>query len=333
MVMENYKNDFVDFKPIVENLKKTYKFQGLWHFTDFTNLESIFNAGELSSRKTCKDNNVVFLDGANHDVINRATELVHSCTRLYYRSKTPTLYDNEGIKPLDYLKEVHIPRPVYLLFSEEIIYDKDTMFSNGNATNSPIDNTAEFFGSMDWNNIFHSSWFYPEERDYIVNKRHAELLSKKPVSLKYLLKIIFRSNADLQQAIRNWGEDSRYIVDESCFSDKSNLVITDWRYNNYISDYKIEYKINKLKLIVYLKKPVRSYTVSWSIDDCNGNSKTNLVKNSLDVKFKDIFNNEVKDLKDASKIKLSFNYNLSNQDIVRIYINGILSIEEVIEIQ
>ena len=330
--MGDYKKDLVDFKGIVENLKKIYKFQGLWHFTDFTNLESIFNAGELSSRKMCKDNNILFLDGANHDVINRATELVHSCTRFYYRPKTPTLYDNEGIKPLDYLKEVHVPRPVYLLFSEEIIYDKDTMFSNGNATNSRIGNTAEFFGSMDWNSIFHSSWFYPEERDYIINKRHAELLSKKPVSLKYLLKIIFRSNADLQQAVKIWGEDSRYILDQSCFSDKSNLSITDWRYNNYIYDYKIEYKVNKLKLILYLKKPLQSYRVSWSIDDCNGNSKINLVKNSLGVRFKDIFNNEVNDLKDASKIKLLFNYNLSNGDVVKIYVNGILSIEEVIKI-
>lgn len=331
--MGNYKKDIIKFKSIVETLKETYKFQGLWHFTDFTNLESIFSAGELSSRKMCNDNNVAFLDGANHDVINRATEFVHSCTRFYYRPKTPTLYDNEGIKPLDYLEEVHIPRPVYLIFSEELIYDKDTMFSNGNATNSPIDNTAEFFGSMDWDSIFHSSWFYPEERDYIVNKRHAELLSEKPVSLTYLSKIIFRSNADLQQAIRIWGEDNRYIVDESCFSDKSNLLITDWRYNNYIKDYKIEYKVNRLKLIIYLKKPVRSYTVSWSIEDSNGNNKTNSVKKTLDVKFKDMFNNEVKDLKDASKIKLVFNYNPLDGDVIRIYINGILSVEETIEIE
>ena len=48
--------------------------------------------------------------------------------------------------------------------------------------------------------------------------------------------------------------------------------------------------------------------------------------------FKDIFNNEVNDLKDASKIKLLFNYNLSNGDVVKIYVNGILSIEEVIKI-
>lgn len=331
--MGNYKKDFIKLKPIVERLKKTYGFQGLWHFTDFTNLESIFNAGELSSRKICLDNNVSFLDGANHDVINKATEFVHNCTRFYYRPKTPTLYDNEGIKPIEYSKEVHIPRPVYLLFSEELIYDKDTAFSNGNATNSPIHNSAQFFESMDWNSIFHSSWFYPEERDYIINRRHAELLSKKPISLTYLSKIIFRSNADLQQAIRIWGEDNRYIMDESCFCDKSNLLITDWRYNNYIRDYKIKYKVNRLKLIIYLKKPVQSYTVQWSIKDCNSNNKTNSIKENLDVKFKDIFNNEVKDLKDAVKIKLIFNYNPLNGDVIRIYINGILSIEETIEIE
>lgn len=331
--MKNYKEDFIKFKPIVENLKRSYGFQGLWHFTDFTNLKSIFKEGKLSSRKICEDNKIAFVDGANHDVLNRASKSVHSCTRFYYRPKTPTLYDNEGIKPLEYLQKVHVPRPVYLLFSEELIYDKYTMFSNGNATNSPIDNTAEFFNDMDWDSIFHSSWFTPEERNYIVNKRQAELLSKKPVSLKYLLKIIFRSESDLKQAVRIFGKDNRYIVDESYFFDKNSLPVTDWRYNNYITNYKIKYKNNKLSLIIYLKKPLGSYEVSWNISDCNKNSKINIVKEGLEVSLKDIFNNTVEDLEDASKIRLVFNYEALDGDVISIYINKILSVEETIKIK
>lgn len=324
------KDEINKFKIMVNELKEKYRFQGLWHFTDFTNLQSIFDAGELLSRKMCIDNNMTFLDGANHDVVNRANEFVHSCTRFYYRPKTPTLYDNEGIKPIDYSNRVHIPRPVYLLFSEDIIYDNDTMFSNGNATNSSIGNTVEFFREMDWDSIFHSTWFLPEERDYIVNKRHAELLSKTPVSLKYLTNIIFRSEADLYQAIRLLGKNVKFIVNENYFSDKNNLSITDWRYNNYIKDYRVECLLNKLLITISFKKPVRNYLISWGIEDSRGNSKTNLIKDGLSVRFSNEFNNEVNELQNAINVKLIFNYMPLDGDIIKIYLNNVLCIEETV---
>ena len=328
--MRIYKEDYNKFKILVNELKNKYDFQGLWHFTDFSNLNSIFSVGELSSRKMCKDNVTSFLDGANHDVISKATEFVHNCTRFYYRPKTPTLYDNEGIKPIKYSKEIHIPRPVYLLFSDELIYAIDTVFSNGNATNSPRDSTIEFFKEMDWDAIFHNTWFIQEERDYIINKRHAELLSKSPVHLKHLNKIIFRSNADLKQAIRVWGKDNRFIANGSYFSDKSNLQITDWKYNNYISDYHIEQSVDKLKLIIILDKPLNNYVINWSIIDVESNNKVGLLKKTLSTKFKDVLNNSV-ELKFASKVELTFSYRPSNGDVINIYLNSVLSIIETIK--
>lgn len=330
--MSDFKEDYLQFEPIINKLKENYNFQGLWHFTDFTNLKSIFDAGELSSRQTCVDNKISFLDGANHDVLNWADASVHNCTRFYYRPKTPTLYVNEGIKSIEYSNEVHIPRPVYLLFSDQLIYNKYTTFSNGNATNSPIDNTVEFFYCMDWDNIFHEGGYNQFDRDNIVNKRHAELLSSKPVSLKYLTNVIFRSNADLLQAIRVWGKHKFFIVNESYFSDKSNLPITDYRFNNYVKDYNIEYSVTKLIVIFYLKKSLQDYTVKWRIEDSKGVSKIDSVKATLSVKFNDILNNKVSKIKDASTVELTFDYKPSDGDIIKILINDVLSIVEKITV-
>ncbi len=324
------KENISEIKLKINELKEKYNFQGLWHFTDFTNLKSIFRAGELSGRKLCLDNNMQFLDGANSEIINKANEFVHSCTRFYYRPKTPTLYDNEGIKPIQYSSKIHIPRPVYLLFSEELIYDNDTLFSNGNATNSPIDNTIEFFNGMDWESIFHSTWFQPEARDYIINKRHAELLSKTPVKLKYLTNIIFRSEADLKQAIRLWGKNDKFIVNENYFSDKNNLLIIDWRYNNYIKKYKIDYSTNILALTIWLKRPLWNYSISYEIEDGKGKKKTNLLDKLLDIRFKNELNNETDRLEEAINAKLVFNYKPLSGDIMKIYLNNILCVEEIV---
>lgn len=328
--MTSFKADYLQFEPMVNKLKENYNFQGLWHFTDFTNLNSIFDAGELSSRQTCLDNKISFLDGANHDVLDRADAFVHNCTRFYYRPKTPTLYVNEGVKSIEYSNEVHIPRPVYLLFSPQLIYSINSSFSNGNATNSPIGSTAEFFEGMDWDNIFHSTWFNGEDRDNIINKRHAELLSSKPVNLKYITNVIFRSNADLQQAIGAWGEHKKFVVNESYFSDKSKLLITHSDFNNYIEDYNIKYSATKLELIVILKKPIENYKITWSIQDKKGSSKNNIVNKVFGYKFTDILNNVVTGQNEAIKVTLTYDYSPSDGDVIKIYFNSVLSIIETI---
>lgn len=326
---KNFKDNYEDFKPIIGKLQLKYDFKGLWHFTDFSNLQSIFNDGKLSSRNRCIKDNKKFQDGANHDVLDKASDFVHDCTRFYYRPQTPTLFDNEGIKPLEYQDEIHIPRPVYLLFKYKLIFLKDTFYSNGNATCSKIDNTEEFFEQMDWENIFHNTWFVPEDRDKIINKRQAELLSNKPVSLQYLKKIIFRSNADLKQAITIWGENDKFIVDNSYFSNKNNLYINDWRYNNYIDDYKINCQTDRVKVVLKFKKLIQNYKVSFSVIDKNGKNKVSIVKNSLKVSFYDCFGNITNNKKSAIKIKLIFS-NLSDKDIIRIYLNKCLCIEEMV---
>ena len=241
-----YKKDYIDIKKHVEYLKRKYDFNGPLHFTDFSNLKCIFKEGYLYSRKDCQNKNLIFVDGANHNVLNRAEDYIHSCVRFYYRGKTPTLYDNEGIKLREYCDKVHIPIPVFFRFDEALLYLDSTEFSDGNATNSPRGSTADFFKNMDWDAVFHDTWFTQDERNYIVNKRQAELLSREPVSLNYLKEIIFRSEADKKRAINIFGYDNRYTVDIKLFSDKNFAEAKeDWQKNNFIKNYNVNFENGK----------------------------------------------------------------------------------------
>ena len=72
-----------------------------------------------------KIKNICLLGDGGSWVKSGANELcleTNNCVRFYYRGKTPTLYNNEGIKLKKYCDKVHIPTPVFLLFDEELIY-------------------------------------------------------------------------------------------------------------------------------------------------------------------------------------------------------------------
>ena len=334
-----YKNDWRYIEQSINVLKNKYNFKGLYHFTDFSNLKNIFETGYLFSRNDCYRNSINFADGANHEVLEKDVNDVHEKVRFYYRAKTPTLYDNEGVKLEQYCNEVHIPMPVYLLFDEELIYLDNTEFSNGNATTSSIGNTSTFFNTMDWNAIFHSTWFYPEERNYIVNKRHAELLSYKPVPIKkYLKKIIFRCEADKKRAINVYGHNSLYEVDINLFSDKNTYEARrDWQKNNFIKNYSIDYTFDefgdKKELIVKIEfqKPCTDYKARFnlqSIDVKDNSYKTIKIYDEVEKYYIDEFG-EIKNNRENCKIVvLKLNGNIEKADKFESYINDYLYIEE-----
>lgn len=328
-----YKRDFNEIKQQVKYLNERFGFKGLLHFTDFTNLKTIFEQGYLYSRYYCENNIKSFVDGANHEVLNLADEDVHKAVRFYYRGKSPTLYNNEGIKLKEHCNQIHLPIPVYLLFDEELIYLDNTKFTNGNATNSEKGNSALFFKNMDWDAIFHQTYVEPEERSFIVNRRQAELLSEDPVPLSYLKEIIFRCEADRKRAINLFGNDSRYKVDLSLFSDKNfNEAHKECEKNNFISDYKIEYvyDINQNKTALLLKvkyqKPWKYYNTIFKIMDINGLNITEFRKN---ITYKTKFGTIIKESIDNNEIKI---LKLEGEPLkwfkLEVYVNEILCIEE-----
>lgn len=205
------------------------------HFTDYSNLKSIFKGKSLFSREYCNNNKINFKDVADKNVINHTNNEVKKYARFYYKEKTPTLYKNEGIK-IDN-KDPHVPTPVYLLFDSKIIYMDNTIYSDGNAGSkyTEFGDDFKFFNDIDWETVFSRgviSFDLPHiERLEIKRIRHAELLVKKSVSLKYLKKIIFRSKCDYKRAIDEFGYNDLFEVDKTLFNCKSNFV----------KDYEINY--------------------------------------------------------------------------------------------
>lgn len=324
-----FKKDFILLQNYVQNLQATYRFAGLYHFTDFSNLDAIFKNGYLLSRTQCINQGINFLDGANEGVLNNACEYVHNCVRFYYREKTPTLYNNEGIKRKPYCNNIHIPIPVYLLFNENLIYLNTTKFSNGNATNSNIGDDFNFFSTMAWDAIFHTGYFPPEDRNYIINRRQAELLSEIPVPLSYLKKIIFRCDTDMQRAINTWGYDERYMVNLNLFSDK-NFYGTHKieEENNFIKSYnfQINEQENTIEMELELYKYWKDYENTIKIFDKHNNIIQNITGK---ISYKDGNDNiSLNPITYTEKKILSLKNKEYNWYKLNVYTNDILCIEE-----
>lgn len=211
----------------------------------------------------CIKKGLQFTDGADHDVLGIAPGDVKNKVRFYFRPNTPTLFENEGIKLPAYIDRAHMPIPVCLLFDDELILLDTTEFSNGNATSikySRIGSTYAFFKSMEWDLIFHEGYFESFERNKIVNRRNAELLSTKPVSLKYLKKVIFRTKADFKRACNLFGMNKKFCVNINYFSDKSrNYYSEEGKMVNFIVDYNIDVYFNKQMRISSIKLELCSW--------------------------------------------------------------------------
>lgn len=264
-------------------------------------------------------------------MLDKASEYVHNCVRFYYRGKTPTLYENEGIKLIEHCDEMHIPIPVYMLFDEKLLYLDNTEFSNGNATNSERGNTAFFFKKMDWEAIFHSTYFEQDERDYIVNRRQAELLSHDSVSLTYLKQIIFRCEADRKRAIILYGNDEKFVVDANLFSDKNKKdPKKESEYNNFIKDYRIRFhKRNKgldLDLDLDFNKSgwEKDYELEYEVLSC-GDEELDVEAEVVELESN---NNSVFPILQSRKAKLRFYEFKDNWQRLNIYMNGYLCVQQ-----
>lgn len=322
--------DKSELQNAIECLKNKYEFDGMYHFTNFTNLKSIFNAGFLYSRHDCTENKYIFKDAASKEVIHKTELEIKKCARFYYRDQSYTLYANEGIKRADFITDSHCPIPVYLVFNEDLILDDNTYFSDGNAKSeyTSICNSSVFFKSMDWDSIFSIGSLKGTYRERLETKRkrQAELLSTTPVSLKNLKSIYFRSIADKRRAINLFGNRDYFLVDCKKFSSKNFQTCKEEYENNFITDYK--YKILNqrnsrgalLLKINFNKENIRDYKLSYDVVDKRGNWRP---CNNVDTRKSKLLNGII----DDKQVDLVFRDFNDEWKRINIYLNGILSIE------
>ncbi|GEM_PF-477989 len=307
-----------DNTKIMENIKKlenNHNFVGLLHFTDYSNLKSIFSSGYLSSREYCNNNDIQFLNGADDTVIGKTKKLVKECVRFYYEEDSYTLYRNEGIKINN--AKPHLPIPVYLLFDKELILQEDAVYSDGCAGSkySSFGNDYRFFENIQWDTVFSRGSIPYELPDYqryeIKRIRQAELLMKSPVGLKYLRKVIFRSKCDYRRAINDFGESNLFEINRKMFNCKNNFVRDhEVIYNEFINSVEVKIRLNKYDFM--------NYKYSYEVIDTKGKD--------VETTYKIVTEN-------PDKQAFSFlieNYS-ENWSILKFYINDIMCVEENIE--
>ncbi|MGB7342471.1 MAG: DarT ssDNA thymidine ADP-ribosyltransferase family protein [Phototrophicaceae bacterium] len=158
----------------------------LFHFTDMHALIDALIADELQSP---------VLQG--EDFNTRWDKFV----RLYFRPRTPDLFYVEGFRSaLSTPVEKYAPIPIYLLFDlEAVILDPNARFADGDPEQTKKTYaTPQYFRDMPFEEIYHDSWFMPDQKEEIIRYREAQVLIPKRIGLESLQVIWLRSPAEYE---------------------------------------------------------------------------------------------------------------------------------------
>lgn len=185
----------------------------LFHHASLTNATGILQTGNLLSREDAATQ--THDDVAPLEVIARRSD-AHKFARLYFRPRTPTQYQVEGIRKATecYLGNTsnHIPVAYMFLFSSESVLTLEgTHFSNGNmqSPNTKYEGTDEFFNSILFGNVFHEGSFQQSEKDTVLKARCAEVLTDSPLRLDQHLKFVLcRSEAERHTLLNSYPDAS-----------------------------------------------------------------------------------------------------------------------------
>lgn len=212
----------------------------LFHFTDISNALLILETGSIYSRDKVHELDLMKNDNANDSVIANTSEIHKKYVRLYFGPSTPTQYSNEGIKPKDCISEnAHCPIPIMFVFDFIKIFMLDEIkFTDGNLATQPnIFNDVKDLEKLDFNMIYHRTWFEPQDRAKIINARHSEVLVKNELSLEDNLSVVVvRSEAEKETLLYQMDDELRDIYQKKIFiQPQTGIFINEWFYINNVS--------------------------------------------------------------------------------------------------
>jgi hypothetical protein len=229
--MTQLKPDAAEFGRIIaeqkDKLPSYYSWwpQYLCHVTDINNAIKILEAGQLLSRNEAKKRDFLQQDSANQEIIRRTNQQGYdNFVRLYFRPRTPFLYNTEGFQPNQ--TEAHCPVPVYFMFdAEKVLTLKDCKFTYRTLArdHSNFYSTAQEFAKAPFELIYHEGVIPPEKRDEIIACRHAEVIIPRSLDLTFLRAVVCRSPAELStlkyllsaRILHQWQQ--RIVVSENNF--------------------------------------------------------------------------------------------------------------------
>ena len=175
-LLKKYKYDWKLYRKFLIKNKIKY----LYHFTDKSNLDSILKHGGLFSRKHCNENNIDVSkpggDSLSYELDKRAS--LDDFVRLSFTPNHPMMYFamNEG----------RIDNPVILKLNIELIYWKDSKYSDSNATskNSRIGENFDSLSIIDFDILKKTDYLNAptDKKKYF----QAEVLIKNHIPIQHI---------------------------------------------------------------------------------------------------------------------------------------------------
>lgn len=198
-----------------ENLfsRTSYRYRVNWPSRLFRhepleNAVAIIREGALKSRTDAAPD--IVNDIAPAGIIDH-NDTAHGAVRLYFRPRTPTQWNIEGIRePIDMFQGKQCPVLYMFLFdARKLLTSEGVRFSDGNMqsyTSTVYDDDAGFQG-LDFSSIYHEGPIM-ENKDHIRRSRCAEVLLPSPHLLKESLEaVICRSDAERQLILHELGSE------------------------------------------------------------------------------------------------------------------------------
>ena len=234
--------------------------EGLFHMTDIMNLKKIIHDEKLYSRLHPKNQSVI--DSANPHVIQHTNDKYKQFVRFYYKEKTPTYYNMEGI--LKEKTQGHIPIPCLLIFNLDITKLQPSRLANGNVSSvytkvrdTHLSILDGYIYDMPWDRILGRGYYENEDYAEETRVRNAEFLIKDEVSLHMVDKIIFRSGCELEYAKKICPDLARYETEcvKEYFNNiglfTSKSVGNGYNIRLFFDDIDIDYQDHNLVVNMY----------------------------------------------------------------------------------
>ena len=207
------RHDCDDIKSFLATIPDTAGLRGdrrywprfLYHITDVQNAARIIGDGLLLSRNRAVLEGRMSQDNASPEVIERTRSWVHGAARMFFRPRTPTFFNNEGIRPNAVGERgSHCAVPIAFLFdSASVLCLNEATISEGGLArhNVRTGSGIEFLRSLPFNLIFDDAAMRGDKSEAIF-RRHAEVVVNDALPLEPHLRLVFsRSEAERQTLV------------------------------------------------------------------------------------------------------------------------------------
>lgn len=244
MTISKLRNGEIETNLSLRHRKMLPKY--VYHYTNIDNAASILERGEILSRNKLRDSGSMINDNASDEVIEQTSSRWKDYVRFYFRPRTPTQYNNEGIRCRSTMSSFnsHCPIPIFFLFnSVAILNTEGVYFTNGSLANRAehiLYNTPEEFEKLPFSMIFHNRAILPNEDTAEIKRiRHTEVIKRDVMRLDSLEFIVVRSHAEKQTLLSYLSPEVKQAYEAKIKIDSNNdLFFGYWTYiENVILDH------------------------------------------------------------------------------------------------